>query len=37
MIQGTNIGFAAGAALYQGPLFILALLLKRLFKRKCSI
>jgi preprotein translocase subunit SecA len=35
MLGGKNIGFAAGAAaLYNGPLFILALLLNRVFKRK---
>ncbi|MGB7294875.1 MAG: accessory Sec system translocase SecA2, partial [Candidatus Aminicenantales bacterium] len=34
MIQGKNIGFAAGAALYTGPLFIIALLFSKLFKKK---
>jgi preprotein translocase subunit SecA len=34
MIQGKNIGFAAGAALYIGPLFIITLFLRKLRKRK---
>jgi preprotein translocase subunit SecA len=34
MIQGKNIGFAAGAALYIGPLFIVTLFLRKLRKRK---
>ncbi|MFZ2053475.1 MAG: accessory Sec system translocase SecA2 [Candidatus Aminicenantales bacterium] len=34
MIQGKNIGFAAGAALYAGPLFIITLLFSKLFKKK---
>jgi preprotein translocase subunit SecA len=34
MIQGKNIGFAAGAALYIGPLFIITLLLRKLRKSK---
>jgi preprotein translocase subunit SecA len=32
MLKGRNIGLAAGAALYAGPLYILALLLKRFRK-----
>ncbi len=34
MLQGKNIGFAAGAALYMGPLYVLTLVLNKLFKRK---
>jgi len=34
MIQGKNIGFAAGAALYAGPLFMLTLLFSKLSKKK---
>jgi preprotein translocase subunit SecA len=33
MLKGTNVGFAAGAAAFSGPLFVLALLVNR-FKRK---
>jgi preprotein translocase subunit SecA len=35
MLKGTNIGFAAGAAAFTGPLFVLALLANR-FKRKSA-
>lgn len=34
MLKGQNIGFAAAAAAYRGPLFILALLLNRVFGRR---
>jgi len=34
MLKGSNIGFAVGAAVYYGPLFVLTLLLKRFFKKK---
>ncbi|HUU36596.1 MAG TPA: accessory Sec system translocase SecA2 [Candidatus Desulfaltia sp.] len=34
MLQGKNIGFAAGAALYAGPLFVITLIFSKLFKRK---
>ena len=35
MLSGKNIGLAAGAAaLYHGPLFVLALLLNKIFRRK---
>jgi preprotein translocase subunit SecA len=34
MIQGRNIGFAAGAALYLGPLFVITLMINKLFKKK---
>jgi preprotein translocase subunit SecA len=33
LLKGTNIGFAAGAAAFYGPLFVLALIAKR-FKRR---
>jgi preprotein translocase subunit SecA len=36
MIQGKNIGFAAAAALYVGPLFILTLLFNKFFKKKAA-
>ena len=34
MLQGKNIGFAAAAALYMGPLYVITLMLNKLFKRK---
>ncbi len=34
LLKGTNIGFAAGAAAFYGPLFIFALVVNRLKKRK---
>ncbi len=34
MIQGKNIGFAAAAALYVGPLFVITLIINKLLKRK---
>ena len=34
LLKGKNLGFAAGAAAYMGPLFILTLVLKRLRLRK---
>jgi preprotein translocase subunit SecA len=33
MLKGTNVGFAAGAAAFSGPLFVLALIVNR-FKKK---
>lgn len=34
MLSGKNIGLAAGAALYAGPLYIFAVLINRLFKKR---
>jgi preprotein translocase subunit SecA len=34
MLKGTNIGFAAGAAAFSGPLFVFALLTNRFRKKK---
>ncbi len=34
MLQGKNIGFAAAAALYAGPLTIITLILNKFFKKK---
>ncbi|MBN2408523.1 MAG: accessory Sec system translocase SecA2 [Candidatus Aminicenantes bacterium] len=34
MLQGKNIGFAAAAALYVGPLYVITLIMNKLFKRK---
>lgn len=36
MLKGRNIGLAAGAALYAGPLYVLALLVNRLRKKRSS-
>jgi preprotein translocase subunit SecA len=36
LIKGTNIGFAAGAAAFYGPLFVFALLADRLKRRRQS-
>ena len=36
MLKGRNIGLAAGAALYAGPLFLLTLLVNRLRKKRPS-
>jgi preprotein translocase subunit SecA len=36
LIKGTNIGFAAGAAAFAGPLFIFALIANRLRRKKAS-
>jgi preprotein translocase subunit SecA len=34
MLKGTNVGFAAGAAAFSGPLFVLALIANRFRKKK---
>jgi preprotein translocase subunit SecA len=34
MLNGKNIGLAAGAALFAGPLYVLALLMNKLSKKK---
>jgi preprotein translocase subunit SecA len=36
LIKGTNIGFAAGAAAFAGPLFVFALIANRLRRKKAS-
>lgn len=36
LIKGTNIGFAAGAAAFAGPLFIFALIANRLRRKRAS-
>jgi len=36
LVKGTNIGFAAGAAAFYGPLFIFALFANRLRRKKAS-
>ena len=36
LVKGTNIGFAAGAAAFYGPLFVFALIANRLRRKKAS-
>jgi preprotein translocase subunit SecA len=36
LVKGTNIGFAAGAAAFTGPLFVFALIANRLRRKKAS-
>ena len=34
LLKGSNVGFAAGAAAFSGPLFVLTLLAKRLSRKR---